>query len=77
MSLFGETDDRPIADATVFVHDEVLNIDRRIVAGQPVPNDLRAAYAAATGGKPKAARKTSKSVKDEPPETEQPASEEK
>jgi hypothetical protein len=54
MGLFAETDDRPIADATIFVHDEVLNIDRRIVAGQPVPNDLRAAYTAHTEARPTA-----------------------
>lgn len=53
-SSFGEVDDRPIANSTVFVHDPVLNIDRRIVAGQPVPNDLREAYDAATAPKAKA-----------------------
>jgi len=66
MGLFAETDDRPIADATIFVHDEVLNIDRRIVAGQPVPNDLRAAYAKAT--KPAAKAKASSGKSESPGE---------
>jgi hypothetical protein len=39
-----------IATETVVVHDENLGIDRRVIAGQPVPPDLVAAYQAKTGG---------------------------
>lgn len=36
--------ERVIATETVVVHDDTLNIDRRVVEGQPVPRDLVNAY---------------------------------
>lgn len=42
-------DDVVVAKKDVIVHDDQLNIDRKIVAGQPVPADLRKAYAEETG----------------------------
>ena len=36
--------ERVIATETVVVHDDTLNIDRRVVEGLPVPRDLVDAY---------------------------------
>lgn len=41
-----------IASKDVIVHDEVLNIDRQVLAGQAVPPDLVDAYYDKVGGKP-------------------------
>lgn len=38
-----------IASETQIVHDDTLNIDRQVLAGQPVPPDLLEAYADAVG----------------------------
>lgn len=38
------TESQIVATETVVVHDDNLSIDRRIIAGQPVPPDLVAAY---------------------------------
>lgn len=51
----GTTDREPapsgvvIATSDLVVHDEALEIDRKIIAGQPVPPDLLDAYAEQTG----------------------------
>lgn len=39
----------PVAKETVVVHDDALNIDRKVIAGQPVPADLVDAYRDAVG----------------------------
>lgn len=39
-----------IAAKTITVHDDAIGIDRRLIAGQPVPRDLVNAYNAAIGG---------------------------
>lgn len=51
--------DEVIASKDVVVHDDTLNIDRKVVAGQPVPPDLVDAYESEVGSK-----KSSKSDKD-------------
>lgn len=38
-----------VASKNLIVHDDKLNIDRQIIAGQEVPSDLLDAYQAATG----------------------------
>lgn len=50
-AIRGLSADVVIAGSTLVVHDDVLDIDRKIVKGTAVPPDLLAAYAAATGDK--------------------------
>lgn len=38
-----------IATESLIVHDDALNIDRQLIAGQPVPPDLIDAYRATVG----------------------------
>lgn len=40
-----------MATETVIVHDDNLNIDRRVILGQPVPPDLIDAYREKVGDK--------------------------
>jgi hypothetical protein len=48
MSIWNDVD-LPIAKEDMIVHDDALNIDRKIIAGQPVPPDLLEAYEQHTG----------------------------